>query len=71
MLDKSVNRERVEKWRKKMHDNGMRSLTVYLDSETVKKLKSLRLILPRQWKMSKILTTAIQALYEKVADDQS
>lgn len=57
-------KERVESWREKKKNAGGKSLTVWLDAESVKQLDELLFRFPKKNK-STLVTHAIKALFEQ------
>ena len=69
MEKKSVNRQRVARWRKRLTEDGYRCITVFLDRDTMKMLKTLQGHFYARRKMSQLIGMAIKSLYETVTKD--
>ena len=64
MLDKEINKERVDKWRAKKFQKGYKSLTVYLPPETLKMVQYLRGLYYTKKCTTKLISTAIERMYK-------
>ena len=65
MVDRSINRSRVARWRAKKVGEGYKSLTVYLPPETMEMINFLQPHFRTRRKNAKLIATAIKALYEE------
>ena len=66
MVRKSVNRQRVADWRKRLRDKGYRSITVFLDTETMGMLKSLQGHFRARRNLAYIIATAVRDLHKRI-----
>ena len=66
MIDKSISKERVARWRERLTDRGYRSVTVFLSAETLAMLAHLRGHFHAKRKTSQLISIAIKTLYETV-----
>jgi hypothetical protein len=66
MVDRLINKDRVNRWRERKIKEGYKSLMVYLSPETMEMVKFLQYHFRTKRDNAKLITFAIETLYKKI-----